>query len=291
MTTDYPYHPVPFTNVQITDSFWSPRIETNRKVTIPYDFEKCEETGRIANFEKAAGWIDGSHEGLHFNDSDVFKVIEGAAYALHVHPDDELEAYVDGVIEKIAASQEDDGYLYTARTIDPEHPHQYSGSERWSYLTISHELYNVGHMYEAAVAYFQATGKRVLLDVSLKNANLINDVFGKDKLRDVPGHQEIEIGLVKLYRVTGDKKYLDLARYFLDERGQPDRPQLQQAFDNVDICKIICRLLNSMKPLDTPFVLSICTQVWQMLRPSQVTTITSAQSVASGKMLCTRNLH
>jgi DUF1680 family protein len=136
-----------------------------------------------------------------------------------LHPDPELEKYLDDLIYKIAAAQEDDGYLYTARTIDPENPPRSSGPERWSNLKDNHELYNVGHMYEAAVAHHLATGKRTFLDVAIKNADLINTVFGPEKKRAVPGHQEIEIGLVKLYRVTGDEKYLKLAKFFLDGRG------------------------------------------------------------------------
>lgn len=217
---DYPVQPVPFTQVSIQDAFWLPRIQTSVNVTIPYDFKKCEETGRIDNFSKAGGLMEGQHEGIFFNDSDVFKVVEGAAYALQIAPNPELEAYVDDLIDKFAAAQEDDGYLYTARTIDPANAPERCGSERWSNLIVNHELYNVGHMYEAAVAYYQATGKRKFLDVAIKNADLIDAVFGEDKLRDVPGHQEIEIGLVRLYRVTGDEKYLKLAKFFLDERGQ-----------------------------------------------------------------------
>ncbi len=219
MPNDYPITPVPFYNVSVKDAFWSPRLEVNRTVTLPYNFEKCEETGRIDNFVKAAGKMEGAHEGIHFYDSDVFKVMEGAAFSLRLQEDPALDAYVDAVIEKIAAAQEDDGYLYTLRTIHPNDDHKWAGKERWSYLIASHELYNVGHMYEAAVAHFQATGKRNFLDVALKNAALILQTFGVDGIRDVPGHQEIEIGLVKLFRVTGEKKYLDLAKFFLDERG------------------------------------------------------------------------
>ena len=217
---DYPVQPVPFTQVSIQDEFWLPRIQTSVNVTIPYDFKKCEETGRIDNFSKAGGLMEGAHEGIFFNDSDVFKVVEGAAYALQIAPNPELEAYVDDLIDKFAAAQEDDGYLYTARTIDPANAPERCGPERWSNLIVNHELYNVGHMYEAAVAYYQATGKRKFLDVAIKNADLIDSVFGEGKLRDVPGHQEIEIGLVRLYRATGDEKYLNLAKFFLDERGQ-----------------------------------------------------------------------
>ena len=229
---DYPITPAPFTEVCFTDRFWLPRLETNRQVTIPYDFEKCEETGRIDNFAKAAGLMEGPHEGIFYNDSDVFKVVEGAAYSLSLHPDPELEGYLDDLIKKVAGAQENDGYLYTARTIDPEAvDSEQEGPERWSNLRVSHELYNVGHLYEAAVAYHQATGKRTLLDVALRNAELIDSVFGPDKIRDVPGHQEIEIGLVKLYRTTGERRYLELAKFFLDQRGQPDRGNLQTNFD------------------------------------------------------------
>ena len=217
----YAIQAVPFTAVHVEDGFWAPRLETNRAVTIPYCFEKCEETGRIDNFAKAAKLKEGGHEGLYFNDSDVFKVIEGAAYSLSNQPDPELEKYVDGVIDLIAAAQEPDGYLYTARTlagIDDYMPP--GGPERWSDIGMGHELYNVGHMYEAAVAYFQATGKRKFLDVSIKNADLICSVFGPEGKSHPPGHQEIEIGLVRLYRVTGDKKYLDMADFFVDARGR-----------------------------------------------------------------------
>ena len=226
VNSDYSIKPVPFTDVEIDDQFWKPRVDTAINVTIPYDFEKCEETGRIDNFDKAGGLMDGAHEGIFYNDSDVFKVVEGAAYALQVKPNPELAAYLDGLIAKFAAAQEDDGYLYTARTIDPANIDEQCGPARWSNLRVNHELYNVGHMYEAAVAHFEATGARSFLDVAIRNADLIDAVFGPDKLRDVPGHQEIEIGLVGLYRVTGDERYLRLAKFFLDERGQANGREL-----------------------------------------------------------------
>ncbi|MCP2604561.1 glycoside hydrolase family 127 protein [Candidatus Aminicenantes bacterium AH-873-B07] len=217
---DYPIKPVPFTKVKINDNFWLPRIETNLKVTIPFAFKKCEETGRIDNFAKAGGLMKGKFVGRRYNDSDVFKIMEGAAYSLSLYPDPELEKYMDNLISKIEAAQEDDGYLYTARTIDPENPPLGAGKERWSNLGLSHELYNVGHMYEAAVAYYMATGKNNFLKIAIKNADLIYKVFGPNKRHGYPGHQEIEIGLVKLYRVTGNEKYLKLAKFFLDERGK-----------------------------------------------------------------------
>ncbi len=225
---DYPVKPVAFTNVKFTDNFWLPRLDTNRNVTIPYDFTKCEETHRIDNFAIAGGLQEGSFIGIRYNDSDVFKVIEGASYSLNIHPDPELEKYLDELIAKIVAAQEDDGYLYTCRTINPDSLPRYTGKTKWSQLKDSHELYNIGHMYEAAVAYYQATGKKTLLDVAIKSADLIDDIFGpgKDQLHGVPGHQEIEIGLVKLYRVTGDEKYLKLAKYFLDQRGNADGHKL-----------------------------------------------------------------
>ena len=226
---DYPIQPLPITSARIQDEFWKPRIDTAVNTTIPYDFEKCEETGRIDNFAKAGGQMEGEHQGIFYNDSDVFKVVQGASYALQISPNPALENYLDDLIDKFAAAQEDDGYLYTARTIDPANTAEPCGPERWSNLIVNHELYNVGHMYEAAVAYFEATGKRKFLDIALKNADLIDSVFGADKLRDVPGHQEIEIGLVALYRVTGDGRYLRLATFFLDERGEANGRELYGA--------------------------------------------------------------
>lgn len=234
---DYPITSVPFTQVQINDSFWLPRLHTNREVTIPYCLTKCEETGRIGNFAKAAGAISGKFEGIAYNDSDVFKVIEGAAYSLSIFPNPELESYLDNLIEEIGAAQEKDGYLYTLRTINRDDVPERAGPTRWSYLRHSHELYNAGHLYEAAVAYYQATGKPSLFNIAVKNANLIDSVFGPDRKRDVPGHQEIEIGLVKLYRITGQPEYLKLAKFFLDQRGDPHDRELYGAYsqDHVPI--------------------------------------------------------
>ena len=227
--TDYPVRPVPFTEVQFQDNFWLPRMETNRAVTIPYAFEQSTETGRIKNFEIAAGMAEGGFCTTYpFDDSDVYKIIEGASYSLKVDPDPDLDKYLDELIAKIGAAQEEDGYLYTARSIFPEPPKVLwvDTEERWANMYLGHELYNAGHMYEAAVAHYQATGKRTFLDIALKNADLIDSVFGPGKKIGVPGHQEIEIGLVKLYRVTGEKKYLDLAKFFLDERGHDDERKL-----------------------------------------------------------------
>ncbi len=216
---DYPITPVPFTSVKVVDDFWQPRLETNRTVTVPYAFQKSEETGRISNFAKAGGLEEGDFEGIYFNDSDVFKIIEGASYSLQVDPDPQLKHYLDEVIAKIADAQEPDGYLYTNRTINPAKAADGAGAQRWTNLKRYHELYNVGHLYEAAVAHYQATGERSLLDVAIRNADLVASIFGPGKNMGVPGHEEIEIGLVKLYRVTGDEKYLDLARFFIEQRG------------------------------------------------------------------------
>ena len=235
---DYPIQPISFNRVTVDDSFWSPRLETNRTVTIPVDFQRCEETERILNFDRAAGVDAGDHAGIFFNDSDVFKVIEGAAYSLQTHADPALDAYLDALIARIGAAQEPDGYLYTARTIRERQGHtdrlqaDREGLTRWSNLRVNHELYNVGHMYEAAVAHYEATGKRTFLDIALKNADLVCQVFGPDARHDVPGHQEIEIGLVRLYRVTGDERYLRQAKFFLDERGQAEDRDLYANFEN-----------------------------------------------------------
>ncbi len=227
---DYPFQPVPFTAVHLDDVFWAPRIETNRKVTIPAAFQQCELTGRVDNFVRAAEALRGQpHDtkapGYPFDDTDLYKVIEGASYALSVAPDPKLDAYVDGLIAKIAAAQEPDGYLYTARTIDPGNPHRWSGKERWvNERNDSHELYDLGHLFEAAVAHYQATGKKSLLNVATKAADLLVQTFGPGKRSTWPGHQITEMALVKLYRVTGNEDYLNLAKFFLDQRGPEPIP-------------------------------------------------------------------
>lgn len=219
---DYPIQPVSFTQVHLSDVFWAPRLETNRTVTIPFVFEKCDETGRIDNFAIAGGLKEGEQRGSYpFDDTDVYKNIEAASYSLMVYPDPELDTYLDELISLIAAAQEEDGYLYTARTNNAERLRNWFGDERYERLDGSHELYNPGHLYEAAAAHYQATGKRNLLDVALKNADMVDSVFGPGKLQKPPGHQVIEMGLVKLFRVTGDEKYLNLAKFFLDVRGKP----------------------------------------------------------------------
>jgi uncharacterized protein len=221
--SDYPIQPVPFTAVDVGSGFWAPRMETNRQVTVPYCFDRCEDTGRISNFVAAAEKNADGFEGIFFNDSDVFKIVEGASYALALKHDPQLDKYLDELIAKFAAAQEEDGYLYTAKTSRSKG--RYGRDPRWTGLNHSHELYNVGHMYEAAVAHYQATGKRNFLDIATKNADLIDKVFGPNpgQLTHVPGHEEIEIGLVRLYRATGDKKYLDLSKFFVDMRGNEEK--------------------------------------------------------------------
>lgn len=217
---DYSYKPVSFTEVHLTDHFWLPRIRVNNDVTIPASFARCESTGRVKNFEMAAVHAGKFCTTYPFDDSDVFKTIEGASFSLSLFPDKKLETYIDTLIDKIGKAQEPDGYLYTARTIDPAHPHPWAGVQRWEReRELSHELYNVGHLYEAAAAHFYATGKRTLLNIALKNADLICSVFGPDKKHVAPGHEVIEMGLVKLYRITGKKEYLNTAKYFIEERG------------------------------------------------------------------------
>ena len=219
---DYPTAPAPLTSVTFSDAFWAPRLETVRTVTLDAAFRQSEMTGRIKNFEIAGGDAAGEFCSRYaFDDSDVYKIIEGASYALEVRPDRTLDGYVDALIAKIAKAQEPDGYLYTARTISPAKPMAMAGKERWTNLKDSHELYNLGHLYEAAAAHYRATGKKTLLAVATKSADLIARTFGPAGLRYPPGHQEIEIGLVKLYRVTRAPTYLALAKFFLDERGNP----------------------------------------------------------------------
>ena len=218
---DYPIQPVDFTAVHVQDKFWTPKMDVNASVTIPYVLRKCKETGRINNFLEAAGKVQGDKlTEFPFDDTDLYKVIEGASYALQVKPDPELEKYIDTLISYIGAAQEPDGYLYTFRTVKAAKPHPWIGAKRWEKEEdLSHELYNAGHLYEAAVAHYKATGKKNLLNIALKNADLLVKDFGWGKVEAYPGHQIVELGLAKLYRVTGNKQYLDLAKFFLDVRG------------------------------------------------------------------------
>lgn len=220
----YPYDPVNFTKVKVTDGFWGQRLKASREVTIPLAFSKCEETGRYENFVRALT-PDSTYQvgGFSFDDTDVYKTIEGASYTLQMYPDARLEAYIDSVLQVVAAAQEADGYLYTARQMNPWHPHQWSGAHRWETVEVlSHEFYNLGHMLEGAVAHYQATGKRNFLDIAIKYADCICREIGpgENQVVRVPGHQIAEMGLAKLYLATGDRKYLDQAKFFLDMRGK-----------------------------------------------------------------------
>lgn len=233
---EYPIQPVPLAQVKITGGFWEPKLATNRTVTIPHIMRQNEATGRVDNLRKGAGRMPGEYQGRRFNDTDVYKVVEAAAYSLVSHPDPALAKQLDDLIDIIGAAQQPDGYLFPARTINPEKPAAGLGTERWMHEnTGSHELYNFGHLYEAAVAHYRATGKRTLLDVALKNANLVRETFGPTARRDAPGHEEIELALVRLYRVTNDRRYFDLAKFFMDERGKPHASQDYPADSNFAI--------------------------------------------------------
>ena len=223
----YPISPVSFTSVKVTDNFWGQRLKANRKVTIPLAFSKCEESGRYDNFMKAAHPSDTIKVGgLSFDDTDVYKTIEGASYSMQTYPDKKLEKYIDSILVIVAAAQEPDGYLYTSRTMNPKHPHEWAGSKRWEKEEVlSHELYDLGHMVEGAIAYYQATGKRNFLDIAIKYADCVDREIGNAPGKEVkvPGHQIAEMALARLYLVTGQQKYLNLAKFFLDERGHTSR--------------------------------------------------------------------
>ena len=213
---------VPFTEVKIQDTFWSARQKTNREASLPHNFQWCEKTGRFSNFEKA-GKKEGRYEGPSFNDSDVYKVIEGAAYSLADKPDKKLDKMVDDVIDKIVSAQEENGYLNAYYTLqEPD--------RKWTDLRMKHELYCAGHMFEAAVAHYRVTGKRKYLDAAIKFADLIDRLFGPEegKRKEVPGHQGIELALVKLYELTGEERYFNLAKFFIDLRG--DKSQREELY-------------------------------------------------------------
>ncbi len=245
----YPYTQVPFTAVKITpNTFWGDRIRAAREVTIPLAFSKCESEHRYKNFEMAAytlqhpdhpglqtpEWDVSKFMGFSFDDTDVYKTIEGASYVLQTYPDQKLKAYIDSVLDVVAAAQEPDGYLYTARTINPKHPHQWSGKQRWEVEEIlSHELYNLGHMVDAACAHYQATGSTRFLDIAKRYADCVVKEVGPNAGQAcvVPGHQIAEMALARLYVITGEKKYLDEAKFLLDYRGKTGRKDLYSQSD------------------------------------------------------------
>lgn len=202
---------VAFENVKIEDDFWRPRISTIREVTIKSCIKKCEDTGRISNFLKAAGKLEGKFEGIYFNDSDLYKVLEGSAYILANYPDSELEKRADELIDIIASAQQKDGYLVTYFILSKD-------EKRWTDME-RHEDYCLGHMIEAAIAYKHATGKDKFLNTAIKMADHFDSIVGPGKMHWVPGHQEIELALVKLFHETGEERYLRLAEWLLEERG------------------------------------------------------------------------
>ena len=217
-----PIQEVSFTQVHLNDDFWMPRIEINRTVSIPSAFHECEVNGRFDNFAIAAGLIQGEHRGdFSFDDTDPYKVIEGASYSLAVHYDAALDHYLDSVINIIAQAQEPDGYLTTCVINKCTRLSGWWGTHRWEKIN-SHELYNSGHLIESAVAHYRATGKKTFLNVAIKNADLVCKTFGPNEgqIHRPGGHPIIEMALCKLYKVTGNKKYLDGAKYFVEETGR-----------------------------------------------------------------------
>ena len=222
--------PVPFHEVEMTSEFWRPRLITQRKVLVPFAFEKTEPG--VAHLQAAADFLAGKkvddHRPHRFIDSDLYKVMEGAAYLAQLQDDPELEAQFDRIVNVIAAAQEQDGYLYPSHTTKVGSDKNMMGNEPYTFVVHSHELYNMGHLYEAAIAYYQATGKDKLLKVAEKNARHVNQVFfigdpkynGGKPIRQAPGHQEMELALVKLHKVTGKTLYLEMAEKFLEIRGK-----------------------------------------------------------------------
>jgi DUF1680 family protein len=229
----YPIAPVDIQHVRMTDDFWLPIIKRVQEQTIAYALDKCEEEGRMENFLIAGGKLEGATRGaMPFDDTDLYKIIEGASNSLISAPNPELERTLDTLIDIIAVGQEADGYLTTWRTIDPAKPPapwvKVIDGKRWESLEASHEMYNPGHLYEAAYTHYIATGKTNFLDIALKNADLMVKTFGdgEGQISTVPGHQIIETGLIKLYMASGAEKYLHLAKYFLDNRGNPENHKL-----------------------------------------------------------------
>ena len=221
--SDYPISAVDIKNVEINDAFWLPKIKIIQDTTIQYAFKKCEEEGRMENFLIAGGRKKGPVRGkMPFDDTDVYKIIEGASYSLISRPNPALAAYLDSIISIIKIGQEPDGYLTTWFTIDRMHPPAWwaqPSPNRWDHEESNHELYNSGHLFEAAAAHYRATGKQNFLKIALKNADLLVASFGPDKLRVPPGHQIVETGLIKLYHITNNPQYVELARFFLELRG------------------------------------------------------------------------
>ena len=231
--------PMSFEKVAFEDDFWLPRLKTQKETLVPFSLSKTEQA--VENLRRVGEWVQkGRGQKLlplpRYVSSDLFKVMEGAASLLAMERDEELEAQMDAIIDIIADAQCKDGYLYEIFSV-PQNMHQHrgggAGDGRYTYVVHSHELYNVGHMYEGAVAYYRATGKRKWLDVAEKNAQHINRVFfegdpnynGGKPIMQAPGHQEIELALIKLSQATGNKLYAEMAKKFIDVRGVTYRPE------------------------------------------------------------------
>ena len=266
---------VPAAAVELFDGFWQQRLAINREVTIPHIMRQNEETGRVANFARAARRATGAYQGRRFNDTDVYKAIEAASYTLRRHPNPALDKQLDDLIALIAAAQESDGYLYPARTIDPKEPAPGAGPARWVHLNGSHELYNAGHLYEAAVAHFGNTGKRTLLDVAIKNANLVGSVFGPGKRRAVPGHQEIELALVRLGEASGNPRIPSSPSGFSTSAAGSTRPSRTptarlRCTTTANTGRIIGRSSNRIARLVTPCARPTCTPAWPTSRSASI---------------------
>jgi DUF1680 family protein len=205
--------PLPLTAVQLHDDFWQPRRQINRQVTLPAQYRFCQETGRIDNFRRAASKIEGTYQGIFFNDSDIYKWLEAAAWNLATDDDPALGQLVDQAISEVEAAQQPDGYLNTYFMFEKE-------AERWTNLRDMHELYCAGHLIQAAVAHYRASGSQRLLQVASRLADHLDTRFGPGKQPGTPGHEEIEMALVELARTTGETRYLELAKFFIDQRGQ-----------------------------------------------------------------------
>jgi uncharacterized protein len=206
--------PVPFKDVTIQDSFWAPRRETNRVASIPFSLQKLEEAGNLEDMRLAARGATNGFRGPVFMDSDLYKALEAASYSLATHPDPVLEKQLDGIISLLASAQQPDGYLNSYYTVKEP-------GKRWTNLRDCHELYCAGHMFEAAVAHFQATGKTTFLNIATRYADNIDSIFGPPPKRlGYPGHPEIELALIKLWRATGNQRYFELARFFVENRGR-----------------------------------------------------------------------
>lgn len=235
--SEYKIKPVPIQNVKLTDEFWLPIVKRIQEKTIAYALKKCEEEGRMDNFLIAGGKMKGEVKGaMPFDDTDVYKIIEGASNTLLSAPNPKLEKLLDSLISIVAVGQETDGYLTTWRTINPVKPPapwvKVVVGKRWESLGASHELYNAGHLFEAAAVHYHATGKNNFLDIAIKSADMLVRTFGdaEGQVKGVPGHQIVETGLIQLYKITGNKNYLNLSKYFLDNRGNANHHELYGAY-------------------------------------------------------------